>query len=57
MKVERYSTVLPEAALMLKLVKVGKLLSIFAPFVTGPSACHWKMARSISAKPSVAMAR
>ena len=29
----------------------------FMPFVTGPSFCHWKMARRISAKPSVAMAR
>ena len=56
-KVDRYSTVEPLAPLMLKLEKVGKLLIILAPLVTGPSTCHWKMARMISAKPSVAIAR
>ena len=28
-----------------------------APLVTGPMASHWKKARRISAKPSVAIAR
>ena len=55
--VDRYSTTEPFLPEMLKSVNVGKLLIMFAPFVTGPSFCHWKMARRISAKPSVAMAR
>ena len=55
-KVERYSTVDP-LLLMLKLEKMGKDLIMLAPLVTGPSFCHWKMARRISAKPRVAMAR
>ena len=45
------------AFLMLKSAKVGKLFSILAPLVMGPRVCHWKMARRISAKPSVAIAR
>ena len=39
------------------LLKEGKLLKMFEPFVTGPKTSHWIRARSISAKPSVAMAR
>ena len=56
-KVERRSTTSPLAFSMLKLEKVGKLFSALAPLVTGPSRSHWKMARMISAKPRVAMAR
>ena len=56
-KVDRRSTTLPAAFSMLKLEKVGILLIMLAPLVMGPSRCHWKMARIISAKPRVAMAR
>ena len=57
MKVLKRRITSPEAFLMLKSAKVGKLLSILAPLVMGPRVCHWKMARRISAKPRVAMAR
>ena len=42
---------------ILKLLIRVKLFSRLEPLVTGPSLPHWKMARMISAKPSVAMAR
>ena len=35
----------------------GTYRRTFAPLVRGPSLSHWKMARMISAKPRVAMAR
>ena len=56
-KVDSRSTVSPPAFWMLKLVKVGKFFRALAPLVTGPSLSHWKMARMISPKPSVAIAR
>ena len=56
-KVDSRNTTTPSAFSILKLEKVGKLFRALAPLVTGPRASHWKMARMISAKPRVAMAR
>ena len=42
---------------ILKSLKEGKERSILDPLVTGPRPFHWKIARIISAKPSVAIAR
>ena len=56
-KVDSRSTTCPLSLVMLKLEKVGKFFRALAPLVTGPRASHWKMARTISPKPRVAMAR
>ena len=55
--VERYTLTPPAAFLTLKSLNAGNSRSMFEPLVTGPSWFHWKMARTISAKPSVAIAR
>ena len=54
-KVDRLSFV--PAISSLNLLARAKFFSRFEPLVMGPSLLHWKTARMISAKPSVAMAR
>ena len=56
-KVDRRRITAPFSPVRLKLLKVGIWVIMLAPLVTGPRAGHWKMARRISAKPRVAMAR
>ena len=54
-KVEKLRVVPPRSSLKVEIL--AKLFSRFEPLVSGPSLPHWQMARMISAKPRVAMAR
>ena len=54
-KVEKLSVVPPRSSLKVEIL--AKLFRRFEPLVSGPSLPHWQMARMISAKPRVAMAR
>ena len=56
-KVESLRSICPSALVILKLLRVGKLLRALAPLFIFPRGYHWKLARIISAKPRVAMAR